>query len=118
VSDLDRDATGDDWVPELEDADVEHFKGGWNADDGEVVWSVSGRGDGLPSHAEQLSAAWGREPNMAAGDVLGMATHVPSRSHERATVVIQGYYGASLPDDVVRWFQKALPGLGCRASAP
>lgn len=110
MSEGDRDETWDDWLPHPDDPDAERFKWGWNAAHGEVVWQVSGPADGLPAHAEQLRTAWGREPDASAGDVLGIATYVPSHSAEPA-VVIQGYYGVPVPDGVVHWFQEAFPGV-------
>lgn len=97
MSDGDNEESWDDWTPNLEDAEVEGFKWGWNAGEGEVVWTVSGPGDGLPAHAEQLKSEWGRDPSLAAGDVLGAAEYAPSRASAAAVIVIHAYYGEPVP---------------------
>jgi len=114
VTDGNPDESWDDWVPELEDTEVERFKWGWNATDGESVWRVSGPGDGLPVHSEQLRVAWGREPSSTAGDVFGDTEYVPARASEPAVVVIHAYYGGRVPDAVVDWFREAFPDAQLR----
>ena len=114
MSDGGNEESWDDWAPKLEDAESERFKWGCSAAEGVVVRRVSGPGDGLPSHVEQLSGAWGRELSPATGDMLGGAEYVPSRGSRPASVVIQAYYGAEIPDSVVRWFQEAFPDAQVR----
>ena len=114
MSEFDQDQTEHDWLPDQDDPDAERFKWGWNAAEGEVVWRVSGPGDGLPAHAEHLSLAWGREPRNAAGDVFGTAAYVPSRASEPAVVVIRAYYGVHVPASVIGWFQEAFPAAQLR----
>lgn len=94
---------------ELFRTDVEHFKWVWNETEGELVWRVSGPGDGFPAHEEQVRHAWGREPSQASGDVLGTATYVPAEGGEPARVTIYVYYGGSVPSGVVGWFCDAFP---------
>ena len=114
MTDGNPDESWDDWVPELEDTEVELFKWGWSAPDGALVWRVSGPGDGLPSHAAELKATWGREPSSAAGDVFGDTEYVPARASEPAVVVIHAYYGGRVPDAVVDWFREAFPDAQLR----
>lgn len=98
----------------LENADVERFKWAWNEEKGELVWRVSGPGDGRPAHEEQLLQAWGREPKQASGDVFGIASYAPTVGPERALVSIHVYYRASVPPSIVRWFQEAFPDAQLR----
>lgn len=117
MSDGERDETWGDWTPDHEGSDIERFKWGWNAVDGEVVWAVSEPGDGLPSHSEQLSSAWGREPSLASGDVLGAASLHRSEERGAGVVVIDVYYGANVPTKVVRWFRGVFPDAQLRLPA-
>lgn len=107
-------AQDETWFPTLEDAEVERFKWAWNAVAGELVWAVSGPGDGLPSHTEQLSSEWGREPRPRAGDVLGAAEYVPPRGTEAGVVLIQAFYGKRVPPLVADWFRAAFPDAELR----
>jgi len=91
VTDGNPDESWDDWVPELEDGKRDHFKWAWSALDGALVWRVRGPGDGLPSHAEQLKATWGREPSSTAGDVFGGSEYVTAGASEATVVVIHAY---------------------------
>lgn len=103
--------------------DSERFKWGCGAAEGEVVWTVSGPGDGLPSHVEQLITAWGREPSSSAGDLLGTAEYMRSPAPEPAVVVIYvvviyAYYHAQVPEAVVDWFRGVFRTLECAPRAP
>jgi hypothetical protein len=104
----------EDWLaaPPADDPDAERFKWGWNNADGEVVWPVSGPGDGWPAHAEQLETAWGRK--LQAGDVLGSAEYVPVRGSDPAVVAIHVYYGGRVPGGVTDWFKTAFPDAQVR----
>ena len=114
VSEGERDEAGRDRLPDFGDVELDRFEWAWNSLDGEVVWAVSGPGDGLPAHAEHLLTEWGRPPSMAKGDVLGTASRFPigaparSRS-EREEVVIEAYYGKHVPRSILRRFQEAFP---------
>lgn len=90
------------------------FKWGWSATEGEVVWDVRGPGDGLPSHDQQLSTAWGREPGSSAGDLFGNAEYVRSPAPEPDVVVIHAFYSAPVPEAVVHWFRAAFPDARVR----
>lgn len=72
-----------------DDPDVERFKWGWNATDGEVVWRVSGPGDGFPEHSVELGRAWGRELDLAGGDVIGAAEYRPAATSQPAVVIVR-----------------------------
>ena len=81
------------------------MKWGWNAETGAAtVWEVAGPGDGFPSHQSYLTAAWGRAPRVAGGDILGFAEWRPP------TLAIYAYAGAELPDAVEAHFRAAFPG--------
>ena len=111
----DRDeASEDEWLPTVEDADVERFKWAWSEADGELVWSVSGPGDGRPVHEEQAREVWGRGPSLATGDVVGIASYAPETGAERAHLYIRGYYGSTVPEAIVRWFSETFPGAELR----
>lgn len=110
----DQDAAWEDWLPTVETADVERFKWAWNEAEGELVWRVSGPGDGRPFHEEHVRQAWGREPSPAWGDVLGIATYAPAAGAERAHVSIHGYFDAPVPTSIVRWFEDAFPDAELR----
>jgi hypothetical protein len=94
------------------------FKWGWNVETGEtVVWSVSGAGDGLPTHAGYLGGVWGREPNLAAGDLLGDAFRPisdPKEGEETASeeIFVHAYYDKDVPAAVVGWFRHEFPAAG------
>ena len=104
----------EDWPPTFGDADVERFKWAWNEAEGELVWRVSGPGDGRPFHEEQLLQAWGREPSPASGDVFGIATYAPTAGHTRALVSVFVYFGPVVPASIARWFQDSFPGAELR----
>jgi hypothetical protein len=105
----------EDWIPNLSGPDpgTERFKWGWNEAEGEAVWEVGGPGDGWPAHAAGLMTAWGREPDLRRGDVLGTAEHVAGRDFDPAVVSIQSYR-APVPDAIVAWFREAFPGAEIR----
>ena len=104
----------EDWPPPLGNPEAEHFKWVWNEAEGELVWSVSGPGDGRPFHEEQLREAWGRESSTASGDVLGIATHAPNAGGQRALVSICAYFGAAVPASIAGWFLHAFPDAELR----
>ncbi len=104
----------EDWSPTFGRADVERFKWAWNEAEGELVWRVSGPGDGRPFHGEQVQQAWGREPSTASGDVFGTATYAPPTGREGALLSICAYFGARVPTSVMRWFQEAFPDAELR----
>ncbi len=113
--------SGDDWESGFEDvpppfgnSEAERFKWVWNEAEGELVWSVSGPGDGRPFHEERLRQVWGREPRPASGDVLGFATHTPNAGGERALVSIYPYFGAAIPASIEGWFLHAFPDAEVR----
>jgi hypothetical protein len=106
---------GEDSSPHIRHVSADRFKWGWNSVTGEVeVWSVSGHGDGLPAHAKQLRAAWGREPSQANGDVLGTASHLREGAVELEQVVIETYYGQQAPASIIDWFRQAFPDARIR----
>jgi len=114
VSESQNDGIGDEWdldkwAPALEGPNLEHFKWAWSETEGELVWRVSGPGDGLPYHEEQVQQAWGREPSQGSGDVLGIASYEPAHGSEHAHVSIYVYYGGFVPAGIVRWFQETFP---------
>lgn len=104
----------EDWPPPFGNPEAEHFKWVWNEAEGELVWSVSGPGDGRPFHEEHLREAWGRESSTASGDVLGIATHAPNAGGERALVSIFAYFGAAVPASIAGWFLHAFPDAELR----
>ena len=104
----------EDRPPTLGDADVERYKWAWNEAEGELVWRVSGPGDGRPYHEEQVRQAWGREPSLARGDILGGATYAPTAGHERALVSIHAYSGPVVPASIARRFEDSFPGADLR----
>ncbi len=108
----------EEWPPTLGNADVECFKWSWNEAEGELVWRVSGPGDGRPFHEERIRQAWGREPDIASGDVLGVATYAPAADLERPLVSIYVYFGPSVPASIARWFQEAFPDAELRPRSP
>ncbi len=110
----DRDVAWEDWPPTLEDPDAERFKWAWNEAQGELVWTVSGPGEGRPLHEEQVRQAWGRALSSASGDVFGMATYEPREGRERALISVRVYYGAFVPASVARWFRDAFPDAELR----
>lgn len=107
------------WVAGQGDEPDERFKWGWNPERGETVWVVGGPGDGFPSHREYLETAWGRAPDMAHGDVLGVAFRYASGVRdegEREVIEIDAFYGQHVPVTVVDWFKDAFPGALLRPS--
>jgi hypothetical protein len=100
----------DEWPSGLEQSGAERFKWAWNEAQGELVWSVTGPGDGRPFHEEQVRQAWGREPSTAHGDTLGVATYIPAGARAGAHVSITAYFNYATPTSVVRWFGEAFPG--------
>jgi hypothetical protein len=88
--------------------DIVGYKWGWSEVDGEIVWDVGGTPDGLPSHQEQLTRAWKREPDFGAGDILGRAAYERG-PYGTGAIVIEAYYGADVPKSVVEWFRNAFP---------
>lgn len=103
------------WPPTFGNPATERFKWVWNEAEGELVWKVSGAGDGRPFHEERLREAWGREPSPASGDVLGVATHTPDAGGESALVSILPYFGAAVPANIADWFLQAFPDAELRA---
>ena len=99
----------DKWAPAPEGPDLERFKWAWSKIEGELVWRVSGPGDGGPFHDEQVQQAWEREPSQGSGDVLGIASYEPAQGGEHAHLSIYVYYGGFIPAGIVRWFQEAFP---------
>jgi hypothetical protein len=95
----------EDWAPDpIDDAGSGRWKWGWNRQTGEAtIWEVGGPGDGFPSHDTYLTAAWGRRPHMAGGDVVGVAESDPP------TLVIHAYYGADVPDALIAAFRSLAP---------
>ena len=110
MSAYDQDAAWELSLARFEDARAEDFKWAWAEAEGELVWRVSGPGDGGPTHEEQLRQAWGRGWSSASGDILGMARYAEPDGAEPAVVSIHVYYGEAVPPGVVRWFRKAFPG--------
>ncbi len=107
----------EDWPQPLGNPEAERFKWVSSEAEGELVWSVSGPGEGRPFHEEQLRQAWGREPSTASGDVLGIATHTPNAGGERALVLIYPYFGAAVPASIAGWFLQAFPDAELRKTS-
>ncbi len=97
------------WLSTPENSEAERFKWVWNETKAELVWMVSGPGDGRPYHEEQVAQEWGRRSSQAAGDVFGIATHAPSAGAEPARVSIHAYFDAGIPTSIVGWFKEAFP---------
>jgi hypothetical protein len=100
------DRSDDEWVPEHTPpaAPNGRWKWGWNARTGEAtVWEVGGPGDGFPSHDTYLTAAWGRHPQVADGDVVGFAESDPP------TLLVHSYVGSTVPDAVILAFRDRFP---------
>lgn len=98
--------SSDEWTPVLdfERDNSTRLKWGLNSETREVtVWDVAGPGDGFPSHQSYLTAAWGRAPRVARGDVLGFAEWHPP------TLAIHVYGGVELPEAVDVHFRAAFP---------
>lgn len=98
-----------------------NFKWGYNAKTNDVhVWRVQGGTDGRPAHRAELTALWGREPKVAEGDVLGLATYIPSERKLDGTVVapaevqVQSYYEKPVPQGVYDWFEEHFPDAVAR----
>lgn len=86
------------------------WKWGWNAASGEAtVWEVSGDTDGWPTHHDHLTAAWGREPNYAGGDIVGIAEH--NSLGDGADAITIRAYGHDVPTAVLDRFRAAYPDL-------
>jgi hypothetical protein len=107
-----------DWPTTSGNPDAERFKWAWNEAQGELVWSVTGPGDGRPYHEEYLLAAWGREPSPAVGDVLGVATHLPGAEDGSGVVSVVAYFEAAVPANIAGWFRRAFPGAELRERGP
>jgi hypothetical protein len=121
VSDHHDDDTSRGWAledldPELFRTDLEHFKWVWNETEGELVWRVSGPGDGRPAHEERVREAWGRGPRLDGGDVFGGAQHMPGDASEPGHLSIYVYYGSTVPDAIVSWFDDRFRGAEIRSS--
>ena len=72
---------------------------------------MSGPGDGRPFHPDFLRSAWGRDPNRAEGDLLGLAQwwDADGAAGESERVFVDGY-SSSVPDVVLDWFRREFPG--------
>jgi hypothetical protein len=121
VSDHHDDDTSRGWAledldPELFRTDLEHFKWVWNETEGELVWRVSGPGDGRPAHEERVREAWGRGPRLDGGDVFGGAQHMPGDASEPGHLSIYVYCGSTVPDAIVSWFDDRFRGAEIRSS--
>lgn len=78
---------------------------------------VGGPGDGFPEHAVELGRAWGRDLYISGGDPMGDAEYVPARA-DPASVVLNAYYAARVPNAVVGWFRAAFPDAEVRLAGP
>jgi hypothetical protein len=92
----------------------EHFKWVWNEAEGDLVWRVSGPGDGWPFHEEQVRKTWGRGPSAARGDVVGRATYTPAGVREHGHLSIYVHAADSIPLSIMRWFEDAFPDAEMR----
>lgn len=107
-----------DWDEYFEQINLDHevqpgerLKWGWNHQTGDAeVWAVAGPGDGLPSHQEHLNEAWGREPSISRGDVLG-AAHISKSSEggEPPEILLSVYFSQEVPTSVCEWFAASYP---------
>jgi hypothetical protein len=97
----------DEWLPFLgrgNEPGATEFKWGLRAGSAEpTVWEVGGPGDGFPIHNAYLATAWGREPNVASGDQIGIASWQPPK------LTIQAYYSRDVPKAILDWFREAYP---------
>jgi hypothetical protein len=108
------DQSEDNWLPVLGGASEGRFKWGWDRVHREaVVWSVSGPGDGLPSHDSFLTTAWGRRPSQTDGDTLGAAWLARVKEGEQE-LVIEAFQEKAVPENVVGWFRRERPDLPIR----
>ncbi len=86
----------DDWAPDHPPEVDAEYKWGLDADSGAfTIWSVSGPGDGLPTHNAHIAEVWGREPT--ARDTLGHATVI------RQTIRFVAYQGRPVPAAALAW---------------
>ncbi len=107
----------EDWAPVDELDERERFKWGWNSETGAAdLWPVRGPGDGLPTHKEHLAQAWGREPSLARGDVLGLAVVEEAAGlNEPKQILVQAYFGTDVPASVLAAFAAAFPEVAITA---
>lgn len=63
----------------------------------------------MPTHSSRLHSEWGRGPDAAAGDLLGLAWRRPG------LVVIEAYYGGPVPAEILDWFRTRYPDAEIRS---
>jgi hypothetical protein len=105
----------EEWLAASEpDPDAVRYKWGWNPTDLEVVWKLSGPGDGFPEHAVELGRAWGRELDLGGDDMIGDAEYHPAKDDSPSFVAITAFYDSPIPSEVVESFRALYPDAEIR----
>lgn len=102
-----------DWTPQLEPREGREYKWGRDGQTGHLtIWEISGPGDGLPTHDEQLSKDWGRPDHYRPGDILGTAFISDDTVH--ITIYGADSQSAQPPEQLLAWTHTNYPGLPVR----
>jgi hypothetical protein len=107
----------DDWTPQLGQPAGRAFKWGIDGSSGELtVWEVGGPGDGLPTHAEVLTKAWGRDDHYRPGDLIGTARIEDASVDLVVYATTDDGQRPAVPEQIIQWARASFPGMTVRTN--